>query len=1116
MDDATLTILFDDIQNIIENLSPSFNNLANSDNPQIEDILALTLRLYQAIEGLAQSSFFRVVVGTDDKLILEIFYFLSYRYLATRIFLVESALSALGIITHELKETTELGGRQVDFVRTKFQWSRLADLFQDNAKWAYDVYGWAGNPHNGDAKHFDFVKAIRNSIGFIHASGLSLAYLREISNSSEIDFFLKNVGEEQVFEAFLPFYQSDLISFDNETNQSIFSSEAGVKFVPFGDLTKPKTLGLAVAPYIKGDVPNKQQLSERLTFDIFVSGQATGGAYLTITPDGIEVVGGGAINAEFDFSMTYENPDQSPILLVGDSQSTHIQTDTILGVVGGNMDGDFYLRAGFNNLKVVVDISEDGFLNALLSTPIEIDVGDVILEWRTGRGVHFEGGTSLGLNVPLNLNLSTISIISIQIKIEATDEQLALMTGATGEVKFGPVTAIVYEFGLKPLLEFEKQGNLGNSNFSIGFKPPTSIGLSINAVGVTGGGFLRIDPPNYAGVMELSFQNEIDLAAFGLITTQLPDGKPGFSLVIQILAEFQPVQLELGFALTGVGGLIGINRHINETNLRDAIKNHTFDLFPQNPITDAVRLLGTIESVLPAKEGFHVFGPMVKIFWGGSVKLVEFEVGVFIEIGGPTRVALIGRAWSKLPSEETQLLVLNVDVFGIIDFGDERIALDAFLFDSKILRFPFDGQMALRADWSEGEANFALSVGGFHPRFQAIPPGFPTLRWLMVSVGSGNPRLTLMMYLAITTNTLQIGAKLDLWAKKAGFTITGGAGFDALIVFSPFSFLVILNIWVNVKKWGIELGVSLELELSGPNPFIAVGFAKFKVGWFTKRVRFRKEFGDRIDEPLPVVSPLAVLKAELENPRSIRFKLPDWASANLIFTQAAESRIDPVAEIIIDQDAVPLDLTMDRFGGGTPLPAEKKLNITAGLRVDEEHPTTSLFAPNQFKNWTEKQRLSAKPFEKFKSGIRMSGNWVIPEDDIEERCIGFETVVRESKDYRATFPAHVIEAALDRFICVWQPQEASLMENWSMFGSGNYFRPLRKTADKTNPNYIRVVEPAFTVVSDEVINGQSERLDVVGAVTSDMTYAEALEFAEQFKGSSVNVRNVVEVESVVL
>ena len=158
---------------------------------------------------------------------------------------------------------------------------------------------------------------------------------------------------------------------------------------------------------------------------------------------------------------------------------------------------------------------------------------------------------------------------------------------------------------------------------------------------------------------------------------------------------------------------------------------------------------------------------MAKLFWGGSTPLVNFTIGIFIQLGGPLKIVLIGQAWSRMPREDTPLLVLNVDVLGIIDFGEERVAFDATLYDSHLMDIHLDGQMALRADWSEGEENFALSVGGFHPQFQAIPPGFPQLRRLALVMGD-NPRLSLTMYLAITTNTLQVGAKLELWANEAG------------------------------------------------------------------------------------------------------------------------------------------------------------------------------------------------------------------------------------------------------------------------------------------------------------------------------------------------------------
>lgn len=673
--------------------------------------------------------------------------------------------------------------------------------------------------------------------------------------------------------------------------------------------------------------------------------------------------------------------------------------------------------------------------------------------------------------------------------------------------------------GLEALVSFpDDGGNLGIANLDLRFKPPNGLGLTIDAEGLTGGGFLKIDAPNYAGVMELSFQNEIDLTAFGLITTKLPDGGAGFSLVISILAEFQPIQLGLGFALTGVGGLIGINRQLSEEGMKEAFKTHALDaiLFPQSPIKDAVKLLESIQSILPPRAGYHCFGPMAKLFWGGSVKLVNFEIGIFIQIseaGGLLYIVLIGQAWSHLPDEASPRLVINVDVLGIIDFGDERVAFDATLFDSRILDIPLDGQMALRADWSRGEESFALSVGGFHPRFQDIPPGFPDLRRLMVTVGD-NPRLALTMYLAITPNTLQVGAKLDLWAKKLGFTVTGGAGFDALFTFSPFAFLVIVVIWVNIRKSAIDVGLWLELELSGPNPIIASGYAKIKIGWFfSVKIPVRLEFGKKVPEPLPVVSPLAALKTALEHPRAIRFRLPDWASANIVFREGAESKIDPVADVIILQNAVPLNFTMDRYGGGTPALAEKRLSITAGLGSEREEAMKTLFAPEQFKSWSMEERLSAKPFEKYDAGIRFSGDYVIPEDYSEERAIVFETVLRESKAYLDTLPETDHRKIAVRTACVWQPvvAEVQWLNDWSKFGSEHYHQPRRVIRDASHPNFIQVVEPAFRLSSHHAHAGKFTEAAIEGQLKGDLSFAEALDMVKNIRDASIVIRQNVDV-----
>ena len=63
----------------------------------------------------------------------------------------------------------------------------------------------------------------------------------------------------------------------------------------------------------------------------------------------------------------------------------------------------------------------------------------------------------------------------------------------------------------------------------------------------------------------------------------MPDGSKGFSLVILIATEdFPPIQLGFGFSLTGIGGLLGVNRTAMADVLRAGIKTGTVGsiLFP--------------------------------------------------------------------------------------------------------------------------------------------------------------------------------------------------------------------------------------------------------------------------------------------------------------------------------------------------------------------------------------------------------------------------------------------------------------------------------------------------------------------------------------------------------
>ena len=77
------------------------------------------------------------------------------------------------------------------------------------------------------------------------------------------------------------------------------------------------------------------------------------------------------------------------------------------------------------------------------------------------------------------------------------------------------------------------------------------------------------------------------MKAIGIITTKMPDGSTGFSLLIIITAEFGTgIQLGFGFTLIGLGGLLGLNRTMSLQPLMEGVRTGAINsiMFPQNPV----------------------------------------------------------------------------------------------------------------------------------------------------------------------------------------------------------------------------------------------------------------------------------------------------------------------------------------------------------------------------------------------------------------------------------------------------------------------------------------------------------------------------------------------------
>ena len=285
----------------------------------------------------------------------------------------------------------------------------------------------------------------------------------------------------------------------------------------------------------------------------------------------------------------------------------------------------------------------------------------------------------------------------------------------------GPLQAVVEQIGLAVDLELrdDRSGNAGLLDIALGFKPPRGAGLSIDTGLVRGGGFLAYDPVKgeYAGVAELSIAGIVTVKAIGIITTRLPDGSEGFSLLIIISGEFTPIQLGFGFTLNGVGGLLGVNRAVRLDVLRDGVRTGAVNnvLFPADVIANAPRIISDLRAIFPPQERTFVVGPMARFGWG-TPALVTLTIGVIVEIP-PGNIAILGVLKVALPHEEVALIRLQVNFVGTLDFEQKLLAFDASLFDSHIVLVPLAGDMAVRLSW--GRQRGLPAVG------RRLPSGLP-------------------------------------------------------------------------------------------------------------------------------------------------------------------------------------------------------------------------------------------------------------------------------------------------------------------------------------------------------------------------------------------------------
>jgi hypothetical protein len=683
------------------------------------------------------------------------------------------------------------------------------------------------------------------------------------------------------------------------------------------------------------------------------------------------------------------------------------------------LDAEFVVSAG----------DGDGFLQQILpADPLSLafSVGFGI---SSTRGFYFKTDVALRFETQVALSVGPLSIDTLGIALEPVDSGIDVDLTVSGAAAIGPVTVTFDRIGLSAGIAFNKPGLLGNADLDFGFKGPSSLGLSIDAGPVTGGGLLSFDEASgrYCGAIQLQLA-DIALNAVGLLDTKDAAGNPlggGYSLLVIICGQFPPVQIGFGFSLNAVGGLVGLNRTMAADSLRSGVTSGALDslMFPNNPSGNSAQLVASLEMDFPVAKDHFLVAPMVRLGWGASI--LTLDLCVLLDISNSVRTALVGCARLALPDPDHAVVLFNLDCFGVFQPDTGDISLDASLFESKIADFPVTGDMALRANWKD-KPYFIFSAGGFHPAFTA-PADFPKLQRLAITISKDDdPRIRMESYFALTSNTVQFGAAAELYASAGPFSILGTMSFDALISLNPFGLQVDLRGSVDVQAWGDSIcSVFLAAHLTGPHPWHAWGKVKFSVLFVSGEVHFDAQIGSAPSSPEalpPAVDVSAKLLSEIKQTANWAALPPSGLTLLVMRALTPQEKIaaatnsqlmaHPLGGLKFHQRVVPLDVNLQRFGirpiaGATEFHIDAS-SVAIGSRSIAEsllttQAVTDAFAPAQFFDLSDDEKLSRPSFEDFGSGISIDFEGV-DFDDLKPSDAANPSWELESPDDDATSP----------------------------------------------------------------------------------------------------------------
>src|SRR5206468_3044376 len=143
--------------------------------------------------------------------------------------------------------------------------------------------------------------------------------------------------------------------------------------------------------------------------------------------------------------------------------------------------------SGVKGLRVIINAPSDGLLGALLPFGATVMIGDLLLGWRPGRGIYFEGGAGPRITVPVAVVLGPFAITAVELSF-TFDPDVRFAVSVDASIELGPLFLEADGLGIGIGLRASPNGRFGSLDLDAGLVPPKGYAASLAGGPIAGGG----------------------------------------------------------------------------------------------------------------------------------------------------------------------------------------------------------------------------------------------------------------------------------------------------------------------------------------------------------------------------------------------------------------------------------------------------------------------------------------------------------------------------------------------------------------------------------------------------------------------------------------------------